>query len=568
MGFASIRTLWLVLLLGAVHLSVPLQSISSLQSPSPGTKLLFADALSPDGSMGRMKLGTMPGSMSPITLSEVSEPDLNDIHSLTPLGEDYRYFDSPHMGVQDPSEWVPPEEWNLPPPAASSMPFQRVAVKGGVRINMEMGIAGFESHSLDSTPLSPATPYESRALLYSTPYGGLPCNEWGGRRPICNICQMKDAVQGSVKWEGKRCTWDMLACRICAPAAAAKQTASMIQLRGRCRDCPRWATFAPPEYPQHTSLHCKNHKWEGEISSAKRRMKPGTMSAERGKLEFDWNSLSLYRDQRAFNMDEDISACDSSTASCVVSPYATAHREPLQKTPDPSHPSSGAPASYNTRCNTRCNTRRAAGIETGHHSSHSIAPSLNDQIWKVEAESTPPWVPGSAAAASRGDRAVVVMARCRGSGCRASAVFGSTSDGIASSCKKHKSDGEVRLVAHRKHGLCSSSDGCMKRASFGDAEEGIALFCASHKHSWHINVRAIRCQVLHCDRHSAYGPPASPKTQSKPLLCSKHRGRGHVDLRHARRASPCASLPRRTSPSSRAVTPSDTGSGTRSPLCS
>ena len=71
----------------------------------------------------------------------------------------------------------------------------------------------------------------------------------------------------------------------------------------------------------------------------------------------------------------------------------------------------------------------------------------------------------------------------------------------------------------------------------GDAELGVARFCADHKLGWHINVRATRCAAADCQVQSSYGPASS----RKPVVCSKHRRPGDVDVRRLRSGAACQS---------------------------
>lgn len=502
--------------------------------------------------------------MSSVT-SEVSDAELNGLLTATPLpnGEEQMYWDSMHVALNEPADWAPPEDWQLPPPA-TTLHARDVVPTEGTLSSTELGttmlaLPGGMAQSTGSA-------CNSHSQWYLAQAAQSPSAAWK-TRPNCDICKLKEASQASLRPTGNDNEWDMFACRFCAAAVMAKEETIMIKLRGRCTECPRYATFAPPRCPPHISLHCKVHKWEGEVNKAKRMS--GASGSTSLKLLVDGSSqvessdfpLSPPLSLQSFGMDDEdiLSGYSSSvTASCATSHSTETRRdsrESWRATTKQSHSRSRSVSLGRSmsRSMSRMSRSMSLGGSSRGTSSRSTPSSMDtarsiscgnkgfvaDAMWDDGWDTVGDWPLDTSqlkGSLQHTDAPKVVLTtaallkQCREAGCGAKAAFGSTGDGVAKWCKQHSKVGEVRLSG----GVCTHAGGCLKRASFGDAEQGIVRFCGTHKMSWHTNLRALRCSALHCNRHSIYGPACA----RLPTLCSKHRGEGHVDLRHTRRASP------------------------------
>ena len=264
---------------GALHLSDvrlwPRRSIDVLsQVDSPGCSI-------PD------LRHAMPGNMSPVT-SELSEGDVNALLMGMSFGggEEHAHRDSIDLGPWNEFGCcATPEDWQLPPSALALGRYGRCGQTNSeskletkyVTTNPEAQSASPLRPSSDATCQSQWDQSRLQTLQGQSDYldGHTYVREtdpkvsWK-RWPLCQVCGLDEASQACVRFNDKKYSeWSMFACRSCAPAMQARQP-QMIKLRGRCIQCPRWATFAPPECPQHISLHCKLHKCAGEVSKTTR----------------------------------------------------------------------------------------------------------------------------------------------------------------------------------------------------------------------------------------------------------------------------------------------------------
>jgi len=543
----SIMQLKMLLLLAALRPSSPLESPIQFQAGSPCPDLFLLRGHRDLLVNGMLYPVALPGHVSPVTSSEASEPVLNAFISETPAGSGDKRWESPYVGVNEVSEWVPPEDWQLPPPAIGLREQVPMDSEAGASGDQETSVPDSQEPNLfsSSAPTHQAFPHEASVGLPSRSEapGVISSCVWKGP-PLCNICKLKEASQATISSDGKHSEWDMFACRFCAPAVSLLHKTAMYKLRGRCTQCPRHATFAPPGYPQHVSLHCKTHKWAGEVSKKKRLeaalagpSPPTSRGLDSGKhqqgsstkctsswgdqasLLFDDSDSAL---QMLWSASERLSAGDSAPSGDKAgdSAYdddATARglpSRPPQHNAAPRHcrargRSTSAGDVFLRRALEGSNVRRGGAGPSGRSKSCSSGvPLISDQ--------------------SRGPTAA-----CCEEGCTAVAAFGL--DGGAHACSKHRRPDHKQLMPKRKGGLCGFAGGCAKRASFGDAELGVARFCADHKLSWHTNVRASRCAAAGCQVQASYGPPSS----RKPVVCSRHRRPGDVDVRRSRLGAAC-----------------------------
>ena len=529
MHLTSDARLRLLLLLGAAQICISLQGPIHFHDSPPTPDLLRVG--------GSLNGHWHPVAMSPVTSSEASEPVFDAFLPGTPVGmADRRYWGSPHLGVNEAAEWLPPEDWQLPPPALGLRELAPVDSDGGTGFDHEastfdsQGASLFSSSAPAYQTLPPVAAYSHTGTVEHPRVKSDGTKKW---RPVCNICNLKEASQASISSSSKYAEWDIFACRFCASAVSLQQKTKMYKLRGRCSRCPRYATFAPPGYPQHISLHCKAHKWPSEVSKAKR------LDAAKGFLQsVDSDShdqprdahLSTATSSAGFLPSLSLEDSDStmqilwsasermSASESALEDHATAHS--LHRA------SQHATRALVRRCNGRGRSISVEVIPARKFSERTGAEASRGAAFASGRSRS---CCGSIATSTEGCGGFA--ATCSEEGCIALASYGT--GGVALSCKKHSRPGQVRLLAQKKGGLCSYVGGCTKRASFGDAEQGVARFCAEHKLSWHTNVRAIRCTAADCQVQSTYGPPCS----RRPILCSKHRRHGDVDLRHGRRAS-------------------------------
>ena len=495
-----------VVLLGTLQTSLPLQSPDAVPWGSPGATLLFAGSLAQDGAFPKhLPSEAQRKQLSPVTSSEVSETEGNGLLSPMPFDEDCGGHDA----------WLLQDDWKLPPPAASFGAADVVPMDSDAGVSESLGNSCPWSvvSSEGQGPLKLQQALTRTRSALSSPAGAVV------RRHICDNCNIKEACRASVKWEGKRCVWDRFLCRFCAPARAlSTSTSRLINLRGRCRRCPKTATFAPLSFPRHISFHCQDHMLAGEMSRAKRYALIGGSAC---KADVDSSSQgnscsSLHLSQAAppppFLLDDDASTCKPLTAPGHMAkplPKRASRRRGSHKTGERSF-STPAVAS-----NCRLGSPGASGLPwaVSRHRSSSCT-DVDDYIWQLGVDSMQDWAlnsslagpdscathlsaaaaePTSTAESSEAlVRAVIVKDSCREEGCVATVAFGCTSDGIARACKKHRRKQEVRLTAQRKGGMCIHADGCLTRACFGFASDGLARFCASHKQPCHVNVRTRR----------------------------------------------------------------------------
>lgn len=539
--------LWPFMLLGILQTSTPLQNPGVVPWPSSGTDVLLELGVTSDASpgslLGRLLPVSVEGHMSPVTWSETS--DLEPFKTFQArAAEDSRYCNS-IPGSSEAAEWVPPEDWQLPPAASPAADASRLRDM----LSMDSD-GGLSADTLGAGYDSQALPHSSTSdRLTVSPHGvnsaDLASQIVWNRRPMCDVCKLAEASQASVKRTGKHLEWAFYACRFCASPAGLQHQTNMISLRGRCARCPRTATFAPPGCPQHISIHCKEHKWEGEIGKSKR-LSGSARRRGRGGLQQQGLSASLTQDAPSEADQSAPTENDESDVTFSATPSSDrASRSDGVCKSRRGHGRSLSVSACELRLARGAQARKASAVNAGR--SHSCGPAHSDGRMQEAGDyldplCVPSWVwdtctdeaPVYPDSAQSGLVTGAALPPCRELGCGATAAFGRMGDCIVRSCQEHKGPGEVRLAPRRKAGLCSHSGGCGKRASFGDAQLGVARFCAAHKLSWHTNVRAFRCTALDCARHSTYGPPSS----RKPLLCAKHRGEGDVDLRHTRRASP------------------------------
>jgi hypothetical protein len=550
------------MLLGVLRTSIPLQSPGALPWPLPSADMYLERGATFDESP--RCLGRLLGVSKQMTWSETSDFETFNVSPARAV-EDTRYCDSIPTGSSDAGEWVPPDDWQLPPASADASrlhDMQSIDSEGGPSGD----IMGAATNSVQAIPHSwPSGPRSDCPPSSPPPVEGWASHEqiiWN-RRQMCDVCKLAEASRASVKLKGKHGEWAFFACRSCASAAGTQHQTQMISLRGRCTRCPRTATFAPPSCPRHISIHCKEHKWEGEIGRAKRlsgvanglaRLRRGERSTSlRHSMFVPQDALSAA--DRAVLMENDESDC---TFSGVPSSERASRRDGIVKTSNMVRGRSVSVSTGEFRLARHTQARNANGSYKGR--SHSCSPVLFDlhsdmrevgDEWDPLCVAAGVWETCSEEPSTHSDKAQAPAAGAttktwREHGYSATAAFGRTIDGSVRACQKQKGVGEVRMALRRKAGICSYSGGCLKRASFGDAQQGVAHFCVTHKLPWHTNVRATRCTALACRRHSTFGPPSS----RKPLLCAEHRGEGDVDLRHARRASPTPVQSRRSASSS------------------
>lgn len=531
----GIMWLKMLVLLAVLRPSSPVESPIQFQAGSPSPDLFRLHGhRGPLGLNGLFHPVAMPGHVSPVTSSEASEPVLNAFISDTPAGGVDQRWDSPYVGVREVAEWIPPEDWQLPPPAIGIREQVPMDSEAGTSGDQETSVPDSQEPNLFSSSVPTQQASSDEAAVGLSPLSEAPGTTsscvWKGP-PLCNICKLKESSQATITSDGKHAEWGIFACRFCAPAVSLLHKTAMYKLRGRCTQCPRHATFAPPGYPQHVSLHCKTHKWAGEVSKAKRlraalaslsQSKPDSVKHQEGSST---RGTSSWGDQPSLLLDDSDSALQILwSASERVSAYESTCEDDVTAGRMPRKAASHVRATRHCRARGRSTSagdgylrralegpvtdmRRGGAVHAGRSKSCSGTVPLNsDQSW------------GPAAA-------------CGEAGCPAVAAFGL--DGVAQACNKHSR----RFMSRRKGGLCGFAGGCAKRASFGDAELGVARFCADHKLGWHINVRATRCAAADCQVQSSYGPASS----RKPVVCSKHRRPGDVDVRRLRSGAACQS---------------------------
>jgi len=538
-----------------LHASKTLQSPGVLPWSSPvpdlGLNLYPKSAVSDclADSIRLLRPLAIHGNISPVTSK--SEPD--EFSGMPLSSKDQKHFCSMRVGLQEARDCVPPDH-RLPPTADIQRQHERVPGEPGGGPSTKAGTCMFDS--------LPTFPLEAQDSMLS---------QGGPERPVCDVCRLNVASKGSFVLKDKHCDWATFACRFCVKAVCLQRKITMIPLRGRCLCCPRSASFAPPGCPQHISIHCKKHKLEGEVNRATR-LCSATAGGQSWPKLLDLDSGSQNEDslresdmEHLLRMDDGDS--DTRSLSSASERWSSCERSAAAPLQHKVHTCSGAAAAQSTQRRSpivdtgvaanyciprgrsismgaitlRANARRMTVMDSSRSNSCGSWP-LEGHMCRVRPQ--PPaagWAQDTASSNAllwqthdlQGRGAVEVKKRCRAKGCEAMGAFGSTRDGIASWCRKHKGSGQVRLLPQQKGSFCAAK-GCSTRASFGEAGQGVARFCASHKLSWHINVRAVRCASLDCQGQPSYGPPSA----RRPSLCVKHRGRGDVEVRSTRRNSP------------------------------
>lgn len=530
----------LLLLLSTAQLCVPLQRPMHSHDPPP-TPHLFSiggPSMSSTYLNGRWHPVAVSGHVSPVTSSEASEPVFEAFVSGSPASnDDRRRWDSPHLGANEVAEWVPPDDWQLPPPVLGLREQAPMDSEGGTSFEHET--SAFDSQGTSLLSSSPP-PYQALPAVASEFSGGtaqhrgsLAGDTWTGR-PLCHICKLKEASKASISSDGKNSEWDIFACRFCASAVSLQQKTTMHKLRGRCTRCPRYATFAPPGYPQHISLHCKAHKWPGEVAKAKRLHASVQYWQPFEQFEDDHPRDRVTKETSPYRLVTPLSLEDSDSAMQILwsASERTSASESALEEDRRAHRQEHAAQRHGTRAVVIRSKGRGRSMSLGAiPTRRSSERPGTDVHWGVAVAAGNGRSRSCCANVAPPDHCGGFVATCSDEGCTAVACFGT--GGVALSCKRHSRPGQIRLLAQRRGGMCNYVGGCAKRASFGDAEQGVARFCADHKLGRHTNVRATRCTATDCQVQSTFGPPWS----RKPIWCSKHRRQGDVDLRHGRRAS-------------------------------
>ena len=152
-------------------------------------------------------------------------------------------------------------------------------------------------------------------------------------------------------------------------------------------------------------------------------------------------------------------------------------------------------------------------------------------------------------------------------GCMRSPSFGSAEDGVFAFCSLHKGPNDVnlRLSKMSKHKVTCKREGCSVKPIFGDPGTRIAQFCRSHSPPGFVDLANRLCIGQNCTRRALFAPlpPPRPGEEEKsqdeggnlaprvgwgqkirPVYCSRHRGKGDVDVVNRRCQAPrCSTHP-------------------------